>query len=221
MTERAGHSRPLRPIAVPRGFPGRVGFVKSAEKLSQAPHTTLPEVCFCGRSNVGKSTLLNVLCNRRQLARVSSTPGRTRLINFFNVQDTLSLVDLPGYGWARVPREMKARWGQTVQEFLEIRHQLCLALMLVDIRRDPREEEKQLLSWFQHRGLPVLLVATKSDKLATSRRKARRRAIATELGVNPADVVLFSGPDKTGRDAVWGTILAHVGHATPDESVSD
>ena len=134
---------------VPDGFPGRADFVKSATQLSEAPHHLLPEVCFCGRSNVGKSSLINSLTNRRQLARVSSTPGRTQLINFFNVQDTVALVDLPGYGWAKVPKKMQAAWGRTVQEYLSDRPQLAMAVLLVDVRREPRQEERDLLTHLQ------------------------------------------------------------------------
>src|SRR5690606_4139169 len=126
-------------------------------------HGALPEIAMCGRSNVGKSTLINTLTNRTQLARVSQTPGRTRLINFFNVQDTVTLVDLPGYGWATAPKAMQAEWGETIQAYLQDRPQLCLTLLLVDIRRDPEDEERGLLAWFQATGQPCVVVATKGD----------------------------------------------------------
>lgn len=185
-------------------------FVKSASKLGEAPHQVEPEVCFCGRSNVGKSSLLNVLTNRNRIARVSNTPGRTQLINFFNVQDTVTFVDLPGYGWARVPTAVKASWGRTIQGYLESRRQLCLALLLVDIRRTPGDEERGLLAWFEERGLPCLVVATKSDKLKRSQVYKATSTIAEELGVPKSDVIPFSAPTKAGREAVWGSIMAHV-----------
>lgn len=203
-----GHPLDRAPVAAPAGFPGRVSFIKSAAKLSQAPHSTMPEVCFCGRSNVGKSTLINTLCNRRQLARVSSTPGRTRLINFFNVQDVVTLVDLPGYGWAKAPKAMQAQWGTTIRDYLHDRPQLQLSLLLVDSRRDPGELDLGLLEWFHQTGRPCLIVATKVDKLANSKRKSRLAAVAKSLGAPPRDVIPFSSLSKQGRDAVWGTILA-------------
>jgi len=184
--------------------------VKSASKLAEAPHQVEPEVCFCGRSNVGKSSLLNVLTNRNRIARVSNTPGRTQLINFFNVQDVVTFVDLPGYGWARVPTAVKATWGKTIQGYLEDRRQLCLALLLVDIRRTPGDEERGLLAWFEERGLPCLVVATKSDKLKRSQVYKATREIAKALDVPTSDVIPFSAPAKTGRDEVWGSIMAHV-----------
>lgn len=204
---------------VPEGFPGRVEFVKSAHVLADCPHQPEPEICFCGRSNVGKSSLLNVLINRKSLARVSSTPGRTRLINFFNVQDRVTFVDLPGYGWAKVSRKMKAAWGETIRNYLEGRPQLCLALLLVDIRRDPGDEERSLLAWFQARELPCVVIATKADKVKPARQGARLRVIAQELSLSPRDVLPFSALTKKGRETVWGVILAQVQRETASEAL--
>jgi len=194
---------------VPKGFPGRVGFVKSAAKLSQAPHTVLPEVCICGRSNVGKSSLINALTNRKQLARASSTPGRTRLINFFNIQDQLMLVDLPGYGWAKVPKPMQAEWGRAIQGYLASRPQLRLSLLLLDIRRDPSAQDKELYDWFTANGLPCLLLATKADKLSGAKRGPAIKKIAKAFGVNHRDVLAVSALTKLGRDDVWSILLGH------------
>jgi len=173
-------------------------------------------VCFCGRSNVGKSSLINILTGRKQLARVSSTPGRTQLINFFNIQDRVVFADLPGYGWAKVPKEMKAAWGRTVQEYLYDRPQLQLAILLVDIRREPRDEERNLLAWFADQGRQCLIVATKVDKVASSKVAAHVRNIAKSLGVKKSSVLPFSALNKEGRDLVWGAILAAT--TAPDES---
>ena len=216
-----------RTAPLPEGFPGRVDFVKSAARLAQAPHTPLPEVCVCGRSNVGKSSLLNTLTGRRQLARVSSTPGRTQLINFFNVQDRLSLVDLPGYGWAKVRREQQSEWGRTIQGYLADRPQLVLALLLLDIRREPEDEERELLAWFLAQGRKCLLVATKADKLSPSRQPGRLAAVARSLGVHTAAVVPFSATTRLGREVLWSLILGQTSSAgaTPSapegEAVAD
>ncbi len=204
--------RPLGiiPAPVPQGFPGRATFIKSAAKFSQTPHLPQPEVCFCGRSNVGKSSLINTLTNRRQLARVSGTPGRTRLINFFDIQSRVTFVDLPGYGWAKVPKDMQAHWGRTIRGYLEDRQQLALALLLVDMRRDPGDDERSLLQWFTQQGRSCLIVATKADKVPTTRQKARVRAIAGSLEVATRDIIAFSALTRQGRDLIWGTILSLV-----------
>ncbi len=209
---------------VPQGFPGRVTFVKSATRLSEAPHLALPEVCVCGRSNVGKSSLLNTLTGRRQLARVSSTPGRTQLINFFNVQDQLTLVDLPGYGWAKVRRDQQAQWGHTIRGYLADRPQLRLALLLLDIRRDPGEEERQLLAWFTERGRRCLLVATKADKVPPSRQPGRLSAVARSLGVQsgaPPTVVPFSATTRLGTETLWSLVLGAIRTASAESSSSE
>jgi len=183
-------------------------FVKSARALKDAPSSSLPEIAVCGRSNVGKSSLLNTLCNRRQMARVSTTPGRTRLINFFDVQSTVMFVDLPGFGFATGSREEIAVWGQTIQGYLEDRPQLCLTLLLCDARRGPEQAEEELLLWFRQTGRPCLCALTKADKIGRSALEPRRREAAKTLGLEQSDVVAFSALDKLGREPLWGAILA-------------
>ena len=208
---------------VPKGFPGRVSFVKSAAKLTQAPHTTLAEICICGRSNVGKSSLINALTNRKQLARASSTPGRTRLINFFDIQSRLMLVDLPGYGWAKVPKPMQAEWGKAIQRYLDSRPQLRLSLLLLDIRRDPSSQDRDLYDWFTANGLPCLLVATKADKLSSAKRGPRLKAIAKSMGVQGRDIIAVSATTRLGCDDLWSVLLGHAddGDEAPPESLSE
>jgi len=201
----------LPPVTVPEGFPGRITFVKSASKNSESPSSLLPEVAVCGRSNVGKSSLLNVLCNRRQMARVSSTPGRTRLINFFAVQDLLMLVDLPGFGFAKGPLDDKIAWGRTIQGYLSDRQQLRLTLLLVDARRGPEKEEQELLLWFREAKQPCLGVMTKADKITKSELETRRKRTAELLFMPPADVITFSALSRLGREAIWSAILAGCG----------
>jgi GTP-binding protein len=198
----------LTPEPVTEGFPGRVAFVKSATMIRDAPSSILPEVALCGRSNVGKSTLINTLCNRRQLARVSTTPGRTRLINFFDVQDRVMLVDLPGFGFATGDRAEVRAWGETIQSYLLDRPQLCLTLLLADARRLPEKEEQELLLWFRETGRPCLAVLTKADKVGRSELESRRRKAAELLELEPADVIAFSSLDRLGREPLWGAILA-------------
>ncbi|MFO0748958.1 MAG: ribosome biogenesis GTP-binding protein YihA/YsxC [Myxococcota bacterium] len=205
----------LRPVPAPEGFPGRIDFVKSAAHIKDAPSSLLPEVAVCGRSNVGKSSLLNTLCNRRQLARVSSTPGRTRLINFFDVQGHVMLVDLPGYGFARAPKNDVEQWGETIQAYLRDRPQLRLTLLLVDARRLPEKEEQELLMWFRQTGRPCLAVLTKADKVGKSELEHRRRKAAELLFMEPSDVILFSTLTRAGKDEIWSTILAACG-VTPE-----
>ncbi len=201
----------LPPAFLPEGFPGHVDFVKSASKLAEAPATSLPEVAMCGRSNVGKSTLLNTLCNRRQLARVSNTPGRTRLLNFFEVQRAMMFVDLPGFGFARGSLAEVQSWGETIQAYLLDRPQLKLTLLLTDARRLPEKEEQELLLWFRQTGRPCLGVLTKADKVSKSDLELRRRKTAELLFMHPSDVIAFSSLSRDGRDAIWRTILAACG----------
>ncbi|HRE90914.1 MAG TPA: ribosome biogenesis GTP-binding protein YihA/YsxC [Myxococcota bacterium] len=202
------HPLGLPPMPPPEGFPGRVDFVKSAAHIKDCPSSQLPEVAVCGRSNVGKSSLLNTLCNRRQLARVSTTPGRTRLINFFDVQGRVMLVDLPGYGFARGDKKEVERWGETIQGYLADRPQLCLSLILFDARRLPEQEEEELLLWFKQAGRPTLAVMTKSDKVGRSEVLGRRRKAAEILGLPSRDVLPFSSLDQSGKDELWSAILS-------------
>jgi GTP-binding protein len=170
------------------------------------PRERLPEVALLGRSNVGKSTLLNALVGRRRLAHTSRTPGKTRLAHFYRVERAgrrLRLVDLPGYGFARVARSERVRWRALVEGYLGARTDLRVAALLVDARRDPGEDETLLLAWLAGRGVPVLVVLTKVDAYAASRRAPRRRELAAALGVPEADVLATSGASGEGIDALW------------------
>lgn len=202
------HPLGLPPLPAPEGFPGRVDFIKSAAHIKDAPSSQLPEIAVCGRSNVGKSSLLNTLCNRRQLARVSTTPGRTRLINFFDVQSRVMLVDLPGYGFATGNKKEVEAWGETIQGYLRDRPQLCLTLILFDARRLPEQEEEELLLWFRATSRPTLAIMTKSDKVGRSELLSRRQKAAQILGLPARDVLVFSSLDKTGKDELWSVILS-------------
>ncbi len=181
-------------------------FVKSATKPSNYPESDFPEVTFAGRSNVGKSSLINTLVNRRALVRTSSTPGRTQLLNFFDINGEFSLVDLPGYGFAKVPLAVKKAWGPMMRTYLEKRPQLRAVVMLFDIRRVPREEDLDLLDWLEEFEIPTIPVITKIDKISRNKRAAQIKPILEATGLPLDAFTLFSALSKEGRDEVWERI---------------
>jgi GTP-binding protein len=183
-------------------------FVTSATKPSQYPPADLPEIAFAGRSNVGKSSLINTLVNRKHLVKTSSTPGRTRLINFFNINDTLSFVDLPGYGYAKVPESIRNKWGPMIETYLSKRDNLMAVVVILDIRRTPRTEERDLLTWLNYYNIASILVITKVDKLSKNKQRKQMDTITATTGVQKEDVILFSARTRLGKDAVWNAILA-------------
>lgn len=181
-------------------------FIKSATHPAHYPEADLPEVAFAGRSNVGKSSLVNVLVNRKALVRTSSTPGRTQLLNFFAVNDAFHLVDLPGYGFAQVPLAVKKQWGPMVRTYLAGRHSLKALVLLFDIRRVPREEDLQLLDWLEEFAIPTIPVITKVDKIGRQQRERQIAAIVTETGLPRDAFTLFSAVTREGRDELWERI---------------
>lgn len=181
-------------------------FIKSATRPEHYPEGDLPEIAFAGRSNVGKSSLINALVNRKALVRTSSTPGRTQLINFFNVNDAFTLVDLPGYGFAKVPLEVKRQWGPMMQTYLSSRENLRGVVLIIDIRRTPKDEDLQLLEWLRTFGVPPILVVTKCDKVSRSQRERHISAIAKELGVARGEIAAFSALSKEGGEGIWQRI---------------
>lgn len=186
-------------------------FVTSAVKPGQYPPSDFPEVAFVGRSNVGKSSMINTLVARKNLVKTSQHPGKTQLVNFFCVNGQIRLVDLPGYGYAKVPEPVRRHWGPMVENYLDNRPNLCGVFLLLDIRREVRSEEWRLLEWFSVRNLPVCLVLTKSDKFTRSASLSRQAALAKNLGLARQDLVLFSSKTRQGRDGVWERILAVTG----------
>lgn len=183
-------------------------FIKSATRPANYPDSQLPEVAFAGRSNVGKSSLINVLVNRRNLVRTSSTPGRTQLINFFTINGTLTLVDLPGYGFAKVPLAVKKEWGPMMRTYLEVRENLKAVVFIIDIRREPRDEDIQMLDWLEEFGVPTIPVVTKVDKLPRSQRAKHLKKIADATGLALEDFSLFSAQSREGAEDVWARIEA-------------
>jgi GTP-binding protein len=182
-------------------------FVTSAVKTSQYPPEVLPEIAFAGRSNVGKSSLINTLVNRKRLVKTSSTPGRTQLINFFDINQNLTFVDLPGYGYARVPAAIRKKWGPMIETYLSTRQTLKGVVIIMDIRRLPREEEQNLIHWLAHYSIASILVLTKTDKLSKTKLIKQQAAIIKALAVAKEDVILFSAKTRRGKDAVWDAIL--------------
>lgn len=183
-------------------------FVKSAARPADYPAAELAEIAFAGRSNVGKSSLINTLVERKGLVRTSSTPGRTQLLNFFTINDVLTLVDLPGYGFAKVPVELKRSWGPMIRTFLEQRTTLRAVVLLFDIRRTPAGEDLLLLDWLEEYGIPTIPVVTKIDKVGRSQRVARVRAIAEATGLEAEYFTLFSSVTREGREKLWDLISA-------------
>ena len=178
-------------------------FITSAVKPSQYPLPEFPEIAFAGRSNVGKSSLINVLVNRRRLVKTSRTPGRTQLINFFLINDILSFVDLPGYGYAKVPAAVKKKWGPMIETYLSSRKSLKGVILIMDIRRSPGEEELNFIDWLASEDLACLMVLTKADKLSKTRQDKQHVMIATAVGRKKEDLLLFSAKTKKGKQHIW------------------
>ena len=185
-------------------------FITSASKPSQYPTVALPEIAFAGRSNVGKSSLINTLVNRKHLVKTSSTPGRTRLINFFDINRRMGFVDLPGYGYAKVPVSVRKKWGPMIEVYLSDRESLKGVVVIMDIRRIPRQEELNLFAWLNHYSIAGILVLTKTDKLSKSKQSQQHNLIARALERPKTDFILFSAKTRSGRDALWNAILSLV-----------
>lgn len=185
----------------------KADFVTSAGRESEYPPEDLPEIAFAGRSNVGKSTLINKLVNRRKLVKTSNTPGRTQRINFFEVNDLIRFVDLPGYGYAKVSKKMRAAWEIMIEDYLRHRSTLSALVWIIDIRRDPGDFEFNFDLWLQENHIQPIRVLTKADKFAKSKQSVRRRDIAKKMGLMEKDFIIASGTKGTGRDLIWSEIL--------------
>lgn len=187
--------------------------VTKAEKImtaglsSQFPVHDMPEIAFAGKSNVGKSSLLNAMLNRRALARTSSQPGKTQTINFYNVQDQLMFVDLPGYGYAKVSKVDRERWGKLIEGYLEKREQLKKIILLIDIRHEVGNNDKMMYDWIKHYHSEVIVVATKMDKIKRSQVQKHLAMIRKGLNLMPEDKLIgFSSETKQGKEELWKII---------------
>ena len=183
-------------------------FLKSAFTEQDWPTDDKPEIAFLGRSNVGKSSLINSLLGVNGLARTSSTPGRTQSLNFFDVNDRFRFVDLPGYGFARVPKNIKTSWGNMATAYLAKRRQLVLSIHIVDSRHEPTKQDLQLHDWLKHSNKPRLIVATKSDKLSNNELRKNLERIARAL--DDDSIVVYSAKTGRGRDALWRAIKSAI-----------
>ena len=185
-------------------FKAQPKFITSATKLEECPPPTLPEVCFAGRSNVGKSSLINGLLNRKNLARTSNTPGKTQQMNYYQVGDQFFMVDLPGYGFAKVPKKERDRWGKNIREYLLERETLQLILHVVDIRHDPSQLDEDFFYWMGMNQKPFAVVLSKSDKLSNNKARsseAKVRRVLKEMNIE-VPIIPFSSSSKDGLEEV-------------------
>ena len=183
-------------------------FITSAVKRSGYPEELLPEVAFAGKSNVGKSSLINTLINRKNLVRTSSSPGRTQMLNFFRINNQLNFVDFPGYGFAKVPLKVRAQWKPMVETYLKYRTTLKLVIILLDIRRVPGSDDSSLIRWLEKFDIPFLIVLTKTDKLSQNKCSAQQKIIQNLLLLQKEEVICFSAVTKKGRLEILKHIMS-------------
>ena len=183
-------------------------FVKSATSPEHYPRDGRPEIAFMGRSNVGKSSLINSLLGVKGLARTSNTPGRTQLVNFFLINESFYFVDLPGYGYARVPTAVKREWGPMVDKYLATRPNLMLSIVITDSRHEPTDLDLQMKEWLEAKGKPFVIVATKADKLSSNQLRASLGRASSVL--KQGEIISYSAVTKRGADRIWKEIAAKV-----------
>lgn len=183
-------------------------FIKSAVKRSDYPKESLPEIAFAGRSNVGKSSLINTLVNRKNIARTSSSPGRTQVLNFFRINERMYFVDLPGYGFAKVPIKVRAKWKPMVEDYLKYRKTLKLVILILDIRRAPSTDDASLIRWLEAFSIPFLVVLTKSDKISKSKYSVQQKIIKDFLMLRDEEIISFSAVTRKGKEGILKHIMS-------------
>lgn len=185
--------------------------VISAVSQAQYPDTQLPEIALAGRSNVGKSSFINTLVNRKNLARTSGKPGKTQTLNFYLIEQALYFVDVPGYGYAKVSKTERAKWGKMIETYLTNRPQLKAVVSLIDLRHPPTNEDVQMYQFLKYYQLPVIVVGTKADKIPRGKRQSHANVIKKALQLAPTDsLILFSSQTKEGKDAAWQAIAHYI-----------
>ena len=183
----------------------------SAANKSHYPQDEIPEIALAGRSNVGKSSFINTLLNRKNLARTSGKPGKTQLLNFFNIDDKLRFVDVPGYGYAKVSKTERVKWGKMIEEYLTIRENLRAVVSLVDFRHEPSTDDVQMYEFLKYYEIPVIVVATKADKIPRGKWNKHESIIKKKLDFDKNDdFIIFSSVNKDGLDAAWDAILEKI-----------
>ena len=185
-------------------------FIKSATKPSEYPKGGLPELAIAGKSNVGKSSLINALVNRKNLAKTSSTPGRTQMINFFQINGKLSLADLPGYGYAKVSLQVRQTWKPMVESYLQTREDIRLVILIIDARRGASTEDLNLLDWLDYHRIPSLIVLTKTDKLSQIERARQKKTLSENPLLSSRPFLFFSAISGEGKAELWQIIRQHV-----------
>ena len=189
---------------------------------SKLPENIHPEVAFAGKSNVGKSSLINGLMNRKSLARTSSQPGKTQTINYYNINDEIYFVDLPGYGYAQANEHVKAQWGKMIEDYLHKSKQLKLVFLLIDIRHAPSENDRIMYDWIRRNGYDPIIIATKLEKIKRSQIQKQLKLIRTGLNVKPGTQILpFSAETKQGRDEIWALIDRLIAPETEAETEAE
>ena len=186
-------------------------FVISAVSQKQYPADGLPEIALAGRSNVGKSSLINTIINRKNLARTSGRPGKTQTINFYKINDEFHLVDLPGYGFAKVSKSIKDKWADFIEEYFHNRPNLKGIIQLIDLRHPPTADDQMMFEWLKHLGMPFILVATKADKISRGQHLKHKKIIREALLIDNEDIYLFSAEDRTGKEEVLKWIEERLG----------
>lgn len=194
-------------------------YIISAPGPAQYPEGDQPEIAFAGRSNVGKSSLINKLLNRKGLARTSSSPGKTRLLNFYSINKSFYFVDLPGYGFAKVAKDVKAQWGKMIEGYLLNRKNLRVVVHLIDIRHAPSKEDIEMHEWLKHYQVPTVLAVTKADKIARGKWRKHTKIICESLGaLRDTPVIMFSALTGQGRDELWNVLNYYIQEDQPEVS---